>query len=92
MLNVTRKQNLENWVETDLRTKWTDNRVDCHLPFSLFSPQNELYIQQQVQVRLKIQTVQNKCQIHPKYKFITLYMLRQQYAMMNEQSAIIEIG
>ena len=49
-----------------------------------------LYIQQQVRVRLKT-AVQNKCQIRPKYKFITQYMLRQQDVMVNEQTAIIEI-
>jgi hypothetical protein len=61
------------------------------LNINLFSPQTELYIRQ-VRVRLKRQTVQNRCQKRTKHKFISQCMLRQQNVMVNERTAIIEIG
>ncbi len=42
------------------------------------------YAWKHVQYRTKVSYVRNK--------FITQYMLRQQYVMVNKQTAIIEIG
>ena len=42
------------------------------------------YAWKHIQFKTKVRYVRNK--------FITQYMLRQQYVMVNEQTAIIEIG